>query len=46
MTSPSPVDAVKIAPHIRASGSRRDDLVYQVVIVAAMVAVLASAWVF
>jgi hypothetical protein len=47
MTSSSPVDASKIAPRNRASGPRRsEDLVYVVVTVAAMVSMLASAWVF
>jgi hypothetical protein len=46
MTRPSPVDAAKTTPRNRATGPRREDLVYQVVTVAAMVSMLASAWVF
>ena len=46
MTYSPSADAAKTAPRNRASGPRREDLVYVVVTVAAMVSMLASAWVF
>ena len=46
MTLLPPFDAAKTTLRNRASGPRREDLVYQVVTVAAMVSMLASAWVF
>jgi hypothetical protein len=42
----SPVNAAQTTSRNRAIGHRREDLIYQVVTVAAMFAVLASAWVF
>jgi hypothetical protein len=42
----SPVDAAQTTPYKRAMEPRREDLVYQVVTIAAMVSMLASAWVF
>jgi hypothetical protein len=46
MASSSPVNAAQTTPRNRAKGPRREDLVYQVVTVVAMVSMLASAWVF
>jgi hypothetical protein len=42
----SPVNAAQTTSRNRAFGRRREDLPYQVMTVAAIVAVLASAWVF
>jgi len=46
MTYLSQVDAALAAPHNRGAGYRREERVYQVVTVAAMVTMIASALIF
>jgi hypothetical protein len=46
MASSPSVNAAQTTSRNRAIGRRREDLIYQVVTVAAMVSLLASTWVF